>query len=83
MGGVAGRGHRQALPAQPVGGVGLHSGVDAGENGYAQEHAGHAPQSAAHQDGHHDPEPGDARAVPQDLGAQDVAVKCWSRPPPR
>ena len=89
MGGVAAGGDGQALPLQAVSGPGPDSGVEAGEDGHAQEHPGHTPQAAAHQDGNHDPEAGNAGAVPQDAGAQDVAVELlesqddWSRPPPR
>ena len=75
MGGIAGRGHRQPLFLQPVSGEGPRPRVQARADRYAQEHASNAPQPAAHQDGHNDPEPGYTRAVSQNPRAQNIAVK--------
>lgn len=57
----------------PVGEV-LYQRLQAGEDGDAQEHSQHPGKAAAHGDGHHHPEAGDAGGIAQDLGADDVAV---------
>ena len=49
--------------------------LQAGEDGDAQEHSQHPGKAAAHGDGHHHPEAGDAGGIAQDLGAQDIPVK--------
>lgn len=79
MGGIAGGIRGQAPPFQPVGGVGAHAGIYAGEHRHPQKHAQHAAYTAPHQDSHDDPEAGQAGAVPQDLGAKDIAVKLLER----
>ena len=44
-------------------------------NRHAQHHAHKAEEAAEQQDGEQHPEGGQPRGVPQDLGAQDIAVK--------
>ena len=52
-----------------------HQGVEHREGGHAQDHAGEAKQAAAGDNGDQHPDGGQAGAVAQDLGPQDVAVK--------
>ena len=54
-------------------------GGEAGQDGHAEEHAGDAEKAPAHQDRHDDPETGEPRLIPQDLGADDVAVHLLQR----
>ena len=52
----------------------LQAGIDHDEHRHAQQHADKAEQTAAEQDGKHDPEAVDTGGAAEDLRSDDVAV---------